>query len=180
MPVVKSFKDLSPKKKKFAELYAKTGRVVDSVYNAGFKEGADRTDPKQRALADSLGRTMLRDPLVQQYVAANKPLPVNPNGFIDEPLIVEYMTLILTGKLTRLGVNKKGEQIVLEPTCKDSCEAAKVLLMLKKMQDKQIPVEKRSVVASKRLDELIKSTQFNFVEAEGDEEGEDKETAHIS
>ena len=168
MPVVKSFKDLSPKKKKFAELYAKTGRVVDSVYNAGFKEGADRTDPKQRALADSLGRTMLRDPLVQQYVAANKPLPVNPSGFIDEPLIVEYMTLILTGKLTRLGVNKKGEQIVMEPTCKDSCEAAKVLLMLKKMQDKQIPPDQRGKAASKRLDELIKSTQFHYVE-EGDE-----------
>lgn len=108
MPVVKSFKDLSPKKKKFAELYAKTGRVVDSVYNAGFKEGADRTDPKQRALADSLGRTMLRDPLVQQYVAANKPLPVNPNGFIDEPLIVEW-------KLSRMHGSVVATQMYCDP-----------------------------------------------------------------
>lgn len=168
MPVVKEFRDLSPKKKKFAELYAKTGRVTESVYNAGFKANADRSDPKQNQLAYHLGKDMLRDPLVQQYVAANKPLPVNPNGFIDEPLIVEYMTMILTGKLTRLGVNKKGEQIVMEPTCKDSCEAAKVLLMLKKMQDKHVPVEQRSTAVSKRMDQLIASLQSDYTE-EGEE-----------
>lgn len=170
MPIVKEFKDLSPRKRKFADLYAKTGKVTESVYNAGYKAGADRTDPKENLRAYNLGKDMLRDPLVQQYVAANKPIPVNADGVIDEPLIVEYMTLILTGKMTRLGVNKKGEQIVIEPTCRDSCEAAKVLLNIKKMQDRHVPVEKRSAVASKRVDELIASVQMGYGD---DEERED-------
>ena len=164
MPVVKKYSELSPKKRKFVDLYIKCGNVVDAVFAAGFKEGCDRTDKHQRELAYSLGQQMLRDPLVHNYITVNKPMPVAVEGVVDEPLIVEVMTLILTGKASRMGVSKDGRQIVIEPTFKDSCEAAKVLVQLKKMQDKHVPVEQRSTAVSKRMDQLIASLQSDYTE----------------
>ena len=168
MPVVKKYSDLSPKKRKFAELYSKCGNVVDAVFGAGFKEGCDHTDKHQRELAYSLGKSMLRDPLVHEYVITHQPMPMAVEGVVNEPLIVEIMTLILTGKVSRMGVSKDGRQIVIEPTFKDSCEAAKVLVQLKKMQDKHVPVEQRSTAVSKRMDQLIASLQSDYTEEEGE------------
>jgi len=170
VPVVKKYSDLSPKKRKFVELYIKCGNIVDAVFAAGFKSDCDHTDKHQRELAYSLGQQMLRDPLVHDYMLMNKPMPVFAEGSIDEPTIVEMMTLILTGKASRMGVSKDGRQIVIEPTFRDSCEAAKVLITLKKMQDKHIPPEKRGKAVSKRLDALIASTQMGF---DDDERTED-------
>lgn len=169
MPVVKKYSDLSAKKKAFVKFYIKSGDVVDSVFAAGFKADCDKTDRKQRALADNLGRRMLKDPLVHEYIQMNKPMPLPAQGFIDEPAIVERMFLIMMGRTQRTAFNKKGEPIIEEPNFRDQCEAAKVLLTIKKMQDKQVPVEQRGVAISKRLDELIASTQMGF---EDDESGE--------
>lgn len=166
MPVVKKYSDLSPKKRKFVDLYIKCNNVVDAVFAAGFKEGCDRTDKRQRELAYNLGKQMLRDPLVHNYMVMNKPMPVAVEGVVDEPLIVEMMTLILTGKASRMGISKDGRQIVIEPTFKDSCEAAKVLVQLKKMQDKQVPVEQRSRAISKRVDDIVASIQMGIEDDE--------------
>jgi phage terminase small subunit len=170
VPPIKKYADLSPKKRKFVDLYIKCGNVADAVFAAGFKSDCDRTDKRQRQLADNLGRRMLKDPLVHNYIVMNKPMPVSVEGVVDEPLIVEMMTLILTGKTSRMAVSKDGRQLVIEPTFKDSCEAAKVLVQLKKMQDKHVPVEQRSTAVSKRMDQLIASLQSDYTE-ESDDEG---------
>jgi len=169
MPIVKKYSDLSAKKKAFVEFYIKSGDVADSVFAAGFKQGCDKTSKKERMLADSLGRRMLKDPLVHDYIAMNKPLPLPAQGVIDEPAIVERMFLIMMGRTQRTAFTKKGDPIIEEPSFRDQTEAAKVLLMIKKMQDKQIPVEQRGVAISKRLDELIASTQLGY-ETEGNDE----------
>lgn len=166
MPVVKKYSELSPRKRKFVDLYIKSGNVADSVFAAGFKEGADRTDRKQRQLADSLGRRMLKDPLVHEYITMNKPMPVLPDGVINECLIVEVMTLILTGKASRLAISREGKQLVIEPTFKDSCEAAKVLMAIKKMQEKHVPVADRSRTLSKRVDAIVASINMDTEEAD--------------
>lgn len=162
MGKVSRYSDLSPKKRAFVEIYMKTGNVADSVFGAGFKRGCNCSDTKERKRADVLGRRMLSDPLVHEYIQMNRPIPLPAEGVIDEPAIVERMFLIMMGRTQRTAFTKKGEPIIEEPSFRDQTEAAKVLLMIKKMQDRHTPVEQRSIEISKRLDQLIASTQLEY------------------
>lgn len=163
MPPIRKYTDLSPKKRAFAEFYIKSGgQITESVFNAGFKQGCDRSDRKQRQLAYNLGHEMLKDPWIHDYITNNMPIPVSDGGVIDEGAIVDRMFLIMQGKIQRCYVDKKGEEKLEEPSFRDQCEAAKVLLDIQKMRDKKVPVEKRSKSVSKRVDELIKTTNFDY------------------
>jgi len=162
MGKVTRYSDLSPKKKAFVEYYIKSGEITNSVFAAGYKQDCDKTNPKERDLAYSMGKRMLKDPLVHEYIQMNKPLPIPAQGVIDEPAIVERMFLIMMGRTQRTAFTKKGDPIIEEPSFRDQTEAAKVLLMIKKMQDKHVPIEQRSTLVSKRLDELIASTQTGY------------------
>lgn len=163
VPPIRKYTDLSPRKRAFVEYYIKSGgQVVESVFNAGFKQGCDRSDPKQRQLAYNLGRTMLKDPWVHDYITNNMPIPVSDDGVIDEGAIVDRMFLIMQGKIQRCYVDKKGDEKLEEPSFRDQCEAAKVLLDIQKMRDKKVPVEKRSKTVSKRVDDLIKTASFEY------------------
>ena len=165
MPIKKKYTDLAPRKRQFVEFYIKSGgNIIDSVFNAGYKQGCDRSDYKQRQLAFNLGKTMLKDPLVHDYITCQIPIPISDGGVIDEGAIIDRMYMIMQGKIQRCYVDKKGEEKLEEPSFRDQCEAAKVLLDIQKMREKKGPVEKRSKAVSKRGEELIKTAQLEYDE----------------
>ena len=170
MPKVKTFSELSPKRKKFCELLLEGVSITDAVFRAGYYMNRKIDDPKIRKRAYELGYKMMKEPIIRDFITVNAKAPIVRTGKIDEKAIVDRLTLIAMGHV-EVKTTYKGKEYYSPPPFRDQVAAMKVLMEIKKMQNKEVPTEKRVDVMTGRVDKLVESIKTSMPEEvlEGEE-----------
>ena len=161
MGEIKYYSQLSEKKRLFVEHYMQTDNIIDSYFEAGFKEGCDRNSPIERDRAYRQAKQILRMPIVIDYMAMNKPLVIPASGEIDEKSITDRLTLIMSGNIEQQAVIK-GEVHYVKPSFRDQIEAAKVLTAILDKREKQT-TKKASKALTGKVQSLIGSARTEVV-----------------
>jgi len=161
MGEIRYYSQLSEKKRLFVEHFMQTNNVIDSYFEAGFKEGCDRTDQVERMRAYRQGKQILKMPVVLDYMAMNKPMVVPQTGEIDEKSITDRLVLIMSGNIEQQAV-LKGEVHYVKPSFRDQIEAAKVLTSILEKREKQSN-KKASKALTGKVQSLIGSARTEVV-----------------
>ena len=169
-PRVKTYSDLSPKRKKFCELLLEGVGITDAVFRAGYYMNRHTDDPKIRKRAYEMGYRMMREPVIRDFLTVNAKAPIVRTGKIDEKNIVDRLMLIAMGQV-EVKTTYKGKEYYSPPPFRDQVSAMKVLIDIKKMQEKNVPTEKRVDVMTGRVDKLIQGIGHSMPEEvlEGEE-----------
>ena len=169
-PSIKTFSQLSAKKKKFCELLLQGVGVTEAVFRCGYYAGRRIDDPKTRKNAYEMGYRMMKEPVIRDFLTVNARAPIVKTGKIDEKSIVDRLMLIAMGQV-EVKTTYKGKEYYSPPPFRDQVSAMKVLMDIKKMQNKEVPTEKRVDVMTSRVDKLIDSIGTSMPEEvlEGEE-----------
>lgn len=147
------YSQLAPKKRLFVDYYLKNGNMIDSYFAAGYKDGCDQTDPDERGRALRAARNILAEPIVKDYVMANKPIELPKGGDIDQTQIIDRMLLIMEGNIEQQQVIK-GKITYVKPSYRDMIEAGKLLNAI---------LEKREKKADKRASKALTSKVASLI-----------------
>jgi len=159
---VTKYSQLSERTRAFVDHFIQTNNVIDSYFDAGFKDGCDRNDQAQRMLAYRYGKKILAKPLVRDYIAMNRPILVPETGEIDEKQITDRLTLIMAGQIEQQ-VLVKGELHYVRPSFRDQIEAGKVLVSILEKREKQ-GTKKASKALTGKITSLIGSARAEVVD----------------
>lgn len=162
MGEIRYYSQLSEKKRAFVEHFMRTNDVINSYFDAGFKEGCDRTDQVERMRAYRQGKQILRMPIVADYMAMNKVIPVPKTGDIDEQSITDRLALIMSGNIEQQ-VLVKGELHYVKPSFRDQIEAGKVLVQILQKREKETGKKASKALSEKALS-LIGSARMEVVD----------------
>lgn len=159
---VTRYSQLAPKKRLFIDYYLKTDNIIDSYFAAGYKDGCNQNDKEERARAYRAARNILAEPVVKDYVMANKPIEMPKNGEIDIAQITDRMLLIMEGNIEQQQVIK-GKIVYVKPSYRDMIEAGKLLKDI--LKDREKKTEKRASKAlTSKVASLIGSARTDVVD----------------
>lgn len=162
MAGITRYSQLSAKKRLFVDYWLKTNDIISSYFAAGYMEGKDHEDKKNRLNAYKGGRAILHEQLVMDFIAANKPVEVPKQGDIDIAQITDRMLLILEGNIEQMVV-AKGKVMYVKPSFRDQIEAGKLLNAILEKREKKS--EKRASKAlTGRVTTLIGSARTEVVD----------------
>lgn len=173
---------LKDKKRAFAMHLLDGLPITESVFRAGYYVGKDHNNPLYRKRAYQLGYQMMREPAVRDFLVLNAKNPVGKSGTINESAIIDRLMLICMGQV-EVKTTYKGKEYFSPPSFRDQVSAGKVLMDIKKMQEKNVPTEKRVDVMKGRVDTLVKSISSAYqLEqiVDEDEVGEESEYEEVN
>ena len=146
----------------FVDYYLKTNDVISSYFAAGYMQGADQENKDKRLMAYRNGRMILNEPLVRDFVSANKPIPIPKTGEIDIADITDRMLLILEGNIEQQVV-VKGKVMYVKPTFRDQIEAGKLLNAILEKREKKAEKRASKALAGK-VQTLIGSARMEVID----------------
>ena len=162
MGAITKYSDFSPKKRLFVQHYLETGDLIGSYFSAGFKDGCDQNDKKERMRAYQAAKKILAHPLVRQFVEMNKPIYIHQEGEIDEKDITDRLILIMSGNIEQQTVIK-GNVYYIKPSFRDQIEAGKVLVQILQKREKDTS-RKASKALTGKVQSLIGSARAEVVD----------------
>lgn len=161
MREIKRYSQLAPMKRAFVEHYISTGDIIESYFSAGYKEGCDQSDKNQRLLAYRYGKKILSEPIVADYVSANKPIEIK-EGEIDIADITDRMLLIMEGNIEQQ-VLVNGQLKYVKPSFRDQIEAGKLLNTILEKREKKSE-RRASKALTGKVASLIGSARTDVVD----------------
>ena len=170
--VNREFKDLPDRMRRFVELYLVSHDKVDSLYKAGYRAGKNPREKGERKKARQQADEILRNKFVAEYIAMNDQPLVVAGKQIDVDSLIDRLYAIAMGAAAIRVVDKQGKEHYVQPSAKESTDAAKALLHEYHVREKHIPIVDRSKAMGDRIEQIM---QRNKIYIEGPQEEEDEQ-----
>ena len=171
----REFKDLPDRMRRFVELYLVSHDKVDSLYKAGYRADKDPRAKGERKKAREQADGILRNKFVKEYIAVND-APVTIVGKdIDVDALIDRLYAIAMGATVIKVIDKNGKEHFVQPSAKESTDAAKVLLHEHHVREKHIPIYDRSKAMGDRIEQIMQRNRLSITDARVVEEEDDEE-----